>query len=208
MKMTISMVLGLGLLTAGIAGAGCKGKSSGSGGGDETGSGGGEGGGSSGSACSSADFEQQVIAICKAQNPPAPAPGEMGASCADGNQCDSMYCLEPFGSAAYCSLLCPTGKECPLGYTCTDTGNPGEAACYQDVCVYGGSDSADCTKNLLAELDTACSSDACTASKIHGWMDCLEGAGRVCGPEHAAEYCGPERGLVESCCSGCDDADW
>lgn len=211
MRILISVVLGFGLAAAGlVAATGCGGGGGGAGGGggDETSPGAGNGGdGGAGGACSSADFEAQVIAICKAQNPPSPAPGEMGASCADGTQCDSSYCLEPFGNAAYCSLLCPAGNECPIGYACQDTGTADGAACYQTVCVYGGTDSADCTKNLLDEVDTACHSE-CTAAKVHGWMDCLEGAGRVCGPEDAAEKCGPERGLVESCCLACDTFDW
>lgn len=211
MKISSAMVLGLVMVAAGVGVVGCGGRGStggGGDGGDDVGAGvGGEGAGSSG-VCSSKDFEDQVITICKAQNPPSPQPGETGASCADGTQCDSQYCLEPFGSPAYCSLLCPMGSECPQGYSCQDTGTADGAACYQDVCVYGGTDAADCTANLLAELDTACSSSDCEAGKIQGWMDCLTGAGRVCGPEDAAEKCGIERGFVESCCAGCDESSW
>ena len=137
-------------LAAVPAGVSCIG-GGGGGGGDET-SGSGGTGGSSGAACDSADFESQVVAFCKAQNPPSPAAGEMGASCVDKTQCSSNYCLEPFGSSAYCTVLCPVGDECPVGYSCQDTGAPEGAACYQEVCIYGGSDASDCTANLLDEL--------------------------------------------------------
>jgi hypothetical protein len=174
-------------------------------GGDDVNGGNGGGGGDS-AACSATDFEDQVVAICKAQNPPAPGPGELGASCAGDDQCSSTVCLEPFGSAAYCSLQCPAGNECPQGFDCSDTGTSLGPACYQGVCVYGGSDTADCTKNLLAELDAACHSE-CKVTRAQAWMDCLAGAGRLCGPEEASEHCGAERGLLESCCFGCG-SDW
>lgn len=175
-------------------------------GGEETDGSGGQGG-SSGDACSSADFEAQVVAFCKTQNPPSPAPGEMGASCVDSTQCSSNYCLEPFGNSAYCTVLCPNGNECPIGYSCQDTGTPDGAACYQDVCIYGGADASDCTARLLDELDFACTSD-CTAARAQAWMDCLAGAGRLCGSQDADEKCGVERGLVESCCNACDTGNW
>lgn len=166
----------------------------GSGGGDE-----GEGG-----VCSSADFEAQVIAFCKAQNPPEPGPGELGATCASDMQCDSDICLEPFGSPyAYCSIPCPKGDECPIAFSCQDTGTSLGPACYQGVCIYGGTDASDCTTRMLAELDEACSSE-CTLGRIEGWMDCIAGAGRLCGPEDADAHCGIERGLLEDCCSSCD----
>lgn len=205
MKWSIPVVLTLTLgLAVQITVVACGG-GSGGGGGDETtpGGGGGAGGGTS-AGCSSADFEAQVVAFCKTQNPPSPKPGEMGAGCVDGTQCDSQYCLEPFGSSAYCTILCPNGDECPIGYSCQDTGVPGEVACYQDVCIYGGSDAADCTANLLAELDAACTSE-CAESRPQMWMDCLAGAGRLCGQSDASEKCGTERGLLEACCLGCDE---
>lgn len=174
--------------------------------GTETSGSGGQGG-SAVAACSSADFEAQVIAFCKTENPSSPAAGEMGASCVDSTQCSSDYCLEPFGNSAYCTVLCPNGNECPIGYSCQDTGTLDGAACYQDVCIYGGSDAADCTANLLSELDSACNSE-CKAARAHAWMDCLAGAGRLCGSEDAAEKCGVERGLLESCCNGCDSFNW
>lgn len=178
----------------------------GSGGSETVGDGAGGPGGSSG-VCSSMDFEAQVIAFCKTQNPPSPGPGEMGASCVDGTQCNSNYCLEPFGGSPICTILCPNGNECPVGYSCQDTGAPEGAACYQDVCIYGGIDASDCTANLLAELDNACTSE-CTAARVHGWMDCLAGAGRLCGNSDADEKCGVERGLIESCCISCSSGDW
>jgi hypothetical protein len=118
-----------------------------------------------------------------------------------------QYCLEPFGSLAYCSMPCPAGNECPIGFDCQDTGTSDGAACYQGVCVYGGSDATDCTANLLEELDIACTSE-CDVGRIQGWVDCIAGAGRLCGPEDAAEKCGVERGLVESCCFACDGFNW
>jgi hypothetical protein len=39
-------------------------------------------------------------------------------------------------------------------------------------------------------------------------MDCLAGAGRLCGVSQADEKCGVERGLLESCCNACDSQDW
>ncbi|MCY1054743.1 hypothetical protein [Nannocystis sp. SCPEA4] len=159
-------------------------------------------------ACASSDFDAQVIAFCKAQNPPTPEPGELGASCTDDTQCASQICLEPFGSPqTYCSWPCPAGDECPLGFNCQDTGTSLGSVCYQGVCIYGGSDAADCTTNLLAELDAACMSE-CSVERIEGWLNCLAGAGRLCGTDSADEQCGVERGLLESCCGGCDPSNW
>lgn len=206
MAMTAVLAATLAASACGPGGSSSSSNSTDGSGGIETSPDGGDGTGGSGGVCSSSDFESQVITFCKAQNPPSPNPGELGASCVDGSQCSSQYCLEPFGSAAYCSLLCPNGNECPIGYSCQDTGVDGPA-CYQDVCIYGGSDAAECTSNLLDELDTACHSE-CEASRVQAWIECLAAAGRLCGQEDAAEKCGIERGLVESCCIACDTFSW
>lgn len=210
MRISMVVALGLGLVAAGAAvscGGGGDGTGSSGDGGDETSPGSGTGGSGGTGVCASSDFEDLVISICKTQHPPAPQPGELGAPCSSDAQCDSSYCLEPFGSAAYCSALCPAGNECPLGFDCQDTGTGDGSACYQGVCLYGGSDATDCTKNLLGEMDTACHSE-CSIGRIEGWIDCLAGAGRLCGPEDAAEKCGVERGLLEDCCIGCDGFEW
>jgi hypothetical protein len=165
----------------------------------------GSGGGGS-AVCDSVDFQAQVTAFCKTQNPPAPAAGAMGASCTGDPQCDSNLCLEPFGQAAYCSLECPQGSECPQGFSCQDTG-AGFSACYEDVCIYGGTDTSDCTAQFLAEIDSACNS-SCTKANVTAWVDCLSGAGRLCGNSDADQACGAERGIVESCCLGCDAGSW
>lgn len=163
--------------------------------------------GAGNTACSATDFEDKVVAICKTQHPAAPQPREIGASCVTDNQCNSGFCLNPFGQAAYCSVTCPGGNECPLGFRCEDTGTSIGPGCYEDVCLYGGTDAADCTTNLLQELEAACRSD-CAVTRTQAWIDCLASAGRLCGTGDASEHCGAERGLLESCCFGCDAGNW
>lgn len=155
--------------------------------------------------CQAQDYQAAVVAFCETQNPPAPGAGERGASCADDTQCSSGLCLEPFGSAAYCTVPCPNGGECGQGYSCQDSGTVGPV-CYQGVCVYGGSDKAACVSALTAEIEEGCRS-ACTGP-VNGWVRCLAGAGRLCGVEDADQACGAERGLLESCCPGCSRFEW
>jgi len=156
--------------------------------------------------CSASDFSDDVVAFCRNQNPAAPGPRTMGAGCTGDTQCDSAVCLEPYGSSAYCTIGCPLGTECPLGFSCQDTGSSLGSACYQDVCIYGGRDAADCVSNTNGELDTACSSSC--QSELRVWLTCLRDAGRICSGSHAAELCGIERGLLESCCPSCGVSTW
>jgi hypothetical protein len=166
----------------------------------------GSGGGNPAGVCKSTDYQTSVTAFCKTQNPPAPAAGQLGASCTGDPQCDSGLCLEPFGGTAYCSLECPNGNECPTGFDCQDTG-AGFSACYEGVCIYGGTDTSDCTTNLLDELEAGCNS-SCTKGDVEAWLDCIGNAGRLCGLEDADAACGAERGILEACCPTCDAFDW
>jgi len=200
MRERVLFGLSVAFLAAGCGDAG----TSGSDGGDSIGSG--SGGNSVAGVCSSDDYKDQVTAFCKTQNPPAPGPGELGASCVNDGQCDSAVCLEPFGNAAYCSEECPNGNECPMGYSCQDTG-AGFAACYQDVCEYGGIDTSSCVSNLLGELDSGCNS-SCAKADVEAWLGCISIAGRLCGSDDADAACGAERGILESCCLGCGSGIW
>ena len=131
----------------------------------------------------------------------------MGASCNDDGECASNVCLEPFGSPAYCTIQCPAGNECPVGYSCTDTGAGSSLgnACYQSVCLYPGGDTADCVERVLDEADIACTQGC--ESQLETWFGCLEGAGLLCTSSGADAACGAQRGLLSSCCSRCDN-DW
>lgn len=153
--------------------------------------------------CKSSDFEDDVVAFCSAQNPPPPAAGELGAACADDDaQCTSNICLHPFGQpSAYCSIACPQGNECPVGFNCQDSGTRGPL-CYEAVCIYGGTDTADCITTMTDEAEAACG-EGCGA-KFGAWIDCLKQAGRICDKSQADTECGIERGLLESCCSLCN----
>jgi hypothetical protein len=150
--------------------------------------------------CAASDFTAQVVAICKAEFPGAPAARAVGASCAANTGCDSGFCLKPFGGASYCSLRCPNGTECPQGFHCQDAG--GFAACYQDVCAYLGSDSANCVTNLNDTLGMTCSFYGCH-DQLNAWLNCIQGAGRLCDKTGASAACGIEQGLLDTCCDKC-----
>jgi hypothetical protein len=154
--------------------------------------------------CTASDFENDVVAFCSTQNPSPPAAGELGAPCADDDsQCTSNICLHPYGqTVAYCSMACPQGDECPVGFSCQDSGTRGPL-CYEGVCIYGGADSSDCITTMTKEAQAACGQGC--GEKFSAWLDCLNKAGRICGKTHADSECGIERGLLESCCSLCND---
>ena len=48
-------------------------------------------------------------------------PGDLGASCAINNQCNSNYCVQ-IGGKGQCSAPCNTNADCPQSFACTDTG--------------------------------------------------------------------------------------
>jgi len=113
----------------------------------------------------------------------------------------------PFGSSHhYCTQPCPVGTECPIGYSCQDTGTSWGSVCYDSVCIYGGVDASDCVTNTMDEVERACASD-CSA-RAGAWLDCLVAAGRICGNADADARCGIERGLLEDCCAGCSRTSW
>lgn len=158
------------------------------------------------SSCDPMTYEAQAIAFCRAQMEPSSSPGTTGASCASDGQCTSGICLEPFGSGEhYCTDACPRGDECAFGYACQDTGTIGPA-CYRTVCIYGGSDAADCVSNTMREIREACTSDC--GGRLGGWLDCLVASGRICSNSQADARCGIERGLLEECCLGCCSTCW
>ncbi len=200
--------LSLLLLVVAVVGCGDDAGRSDSGGDEDGETGGGEGAAGPGpAACASEDFQAEAIAFCEKQFPSEPAPGQLGASCTDDGQCDSQVCLEPFGSAAYCSLECPQGDECSVGFSCQDTG-AGYSACYQGVCIYGAGSKSECVTDLLEEVDRACEPDGCTEATVRGWVDCLAASERLCSTVDADDACGAQRGLIDSCCVGCNDQSW
>jgi len=161
-----------------------------------------------GDLCNSADYSAQADAICSA-NHPEPAPRMMGATCVDDGQCDSGLCADRFTGGPYCTISCPRGDECPVGYRCDESGRIDGVAtlCFREVCVYGGTDRADCITNFLDDVDRICTDPlaSCTLGQLDAWVSCLSAAGRQCGPGDA---CVLERDALERCCPLCSSDRW
>lgn len=160
--------------------------------------------GGGGGACSSAALMTDVVEFCRTQNPDAPAPRSIGAACTTDSQCDRDWCYDGF-SGQYCTVPCPLGTECPPDFSCQDLGGTRGPGCQREICVYGGTDAADCVTNLNREVEEGCRS---CQNELRAWLTCIRGAGRLCGPSQADAACGIERGLLESCCIGCSTSSW
>jgi hypothetical protein len=163
--------------------------------------------GGGGGSCAPADYTAQAEAIC-ATNHPEPDPRTFGATCVDDGQCDSGLCADRFTGGQYCTIACPRGDECPVGYRCDESGriDAVDTLCFREVCLYGGTDRADCIGNLLDDVEAACtgSSTSC-AGELDAWVGCLATAGRQCLPGDA---CVVERDALERCCPTCAPDRW
>ena len=158
---------------------------------------------SGGLVCSFVDFNPEVTAFCKKQFPAPPAAGATGAACTGDTQCSSQRCLMPFGSGEqYCTVPCPNGTECPVGFTCQDAGPGNGSLCYRAVCIYGGQDPADCVVQVKTEIDSACRSGC--GDEFKAWIDCLANAPLICSQSEAQSRCGIERGFLDTCCPSCN----
>ena len=156
------------------------------------------------SACQPTDYDAKIVTFCRQQNPSPPAAGDFGADCTEDSQCDSNLCLNRVDS--HCTVACPNGDECPNGYLCEDVGEA-EPACVWDFCDYGGYDASSCVDNTAQQARNACNFNDC-GQRFETWLDCLIASSMVCHVPDAENACGIERGLLESCCIGCDSDYW
>ena len=161
-----------------------------------------------GGSCAPADYTAQAESIC-ATNHPQPDPRDFGATCVDDGQCDSGLCADRFTGGQYCTIACPRGDECPVGYRCDESGriDSVETLCFREVCVYGGTDRASCISNFLDDVDAACTDSiaSCAAGELDAWVGCMGSAGRLCFPGDA---CAVERDALERCCPRCRRDRW
>ncbi|MCA9670149.1 MAG: hypothetical protein KC503_31360 [Myxococcales bacterium] len=131
------------------------------------------------------------------------APGTLGASCQQNDQCNSGLCVGMEGQQYYCSQQCQSG-QCPAGYSCVST-DQGVSVCARDAGGTGsgsgggsgGSSSGGGSGGNGSSGGSGGPSGAaqCGASEIQSWINC-SGA---CSDESCYQQC--DQQLSQTCYS-------